>query len=91
MQGFRSKREYIVCQGPLPSTRDEFWRMIWEQNCRNIVMLTKCMEKGRVCRCLYYTLHNTPSTFDTAIENIVEKGENAGNQHFLLFPQCFPP
>ena len=26
--------------------------------------------------------------FDKA-ENIVEKGENAGNQHFLLFPQCF--
>ena len=23
------------------------------------------------------------------IENIVGKGENAGNQHFLLFPQCF--
>ena len=22
-------------------------------------------------------------------ENIVGKGENAGNQHFLLFPQCF--
>ena len=22
-------------------------------------------------------------------ENIVEKGENAGHQHFLLFPQCF--
>ena len=22
-------------------------------------------------------------------ENIVAKGENAGNQHFLLFPQCF--
>ena len=21
--------------------------------------------------------------------NIVGKGENAGNQHFLLFPQCF--
>ena len=24
-------------------------------------------------------------------ENIVGKGENAGNQHFLLFPQCFLP
>ena len=24
------------------------------------------------------------------IEKIVEKGENAGNQQFLLFPQCFP-
>ena len=22
-------------------------------------------------------------------ETIVGKGENAGNQHFLLFPQCF--
>ena len=22
-------------------------------------------------------------------ENILGKGENAGNQHFLLFPQCF--
>ena len=22
-------------------------------------------------------------------ENIVGKGESAGNQHFLLFPQCF--
>ena len=27
------------------------------------------------------------------IENILGKGENAGNQHFLLFPKCFqkPP
>ena len=25
------------------------------------------------------------------LENIVGKGENAGNQHFLIFPQCFSP
>ena len=24
-----------------------------------------------------------------SMENIVGKGENAGYQHFLLFPQCF--
>ena len=24
-----------------------------------------------------------------SFENIVGKGENAGNQHFLLFAQCF--
>ena len=24
-------------------------------------------------------------------ENIIRKGENVGNQHFLLFPQFFPP
>ena len=23
------------------------------------------------------------------VENIVGQGENAGHQHFLLFPQCF--
>ena len=28
------------------------------------------------------------SVFDR-IENNVGKGENAGHQHFLLFPQCF--
>ena len=28
------------------------------------------------------------SVLDSA-ENIVGKGENAGYQHFLLFPQCF--
>ena len=28
------------------------------------------------------------SVFDS-LENIAEKGENAGYQHFLLFPQCF--
>ena len=26
---------------------------------------------------------------EKTFENIVGKGENAGNQHFLLFPQCF--
>ena len=25
-----------------------------------------------------------------SVENIVRKGENAGDQHFLLFPQRFP-
>ena len=28
------------------------------------------------------------SVFDR-VENIVGKGENAGYQHFLIFPQCF--
>ena len=32
-------------------------------------------------------LYHTIMTF----ENIVRKGENAGDQHFLLFPQCFLP
>ena len=29
-------------------------------------------------------------SFFDSVENTVGKGENAGDQHFLLFPQCFP-
>ena len=28
---------------------------------------------------------------EMSYENIARKGENAGNQHFILFPQCFLP
>ncbi|KAF1590981.1 UNVERIFIED_CONTAM: Receptor-type tyrosine-protein phosphatase dep-1, partial [Eudyptes robustus] len=45
--GFNSRREFIAAQGPLPSTRDHFWKIVWEQNCPAIVALTKCVEKGR--------------------------------------------
>jgi receptor-type tyrosine-protein phosphatase beta len=31
----------------LPSTRDDFWRVVWEQQCPAIIALTKCVEKGR--------------------------------------------
>ncbi|XP_025830814.1 tyrosine-protein phosphatase 10D-like [Agrilus planipennis] len=51
--GHNSPREFIVTQGPLHSTRDDFWRMVWESNSRAIVMLTRCVEKGRE-KCDHY-------------------------------------
>ena len=47
-QGYRYKRAYIATQGPLPETTEDFWRMLWENNCNIVVMLTKLREVGRV-------------------------------------------
>ncbi|KPI97071.1 Receptor-type tyrosine-protein phosphatase beta [Papilio xuthus] len=44
---------YILCQAPLSNTVADFWRMIWEQNSRLIVMLTEYMENG-VEKCYEY-------------------------------------
>lgn len=50
LKGNNFRREYIATQGPLPGTKDDFWKMVWEQNVHNIVMVTQCVEKGRVMR-----------------------------------------
>lgn len=60
--GFNSPREFIVTQGPLHSTRDDFWRSVWEQNSRAIVMLTKCVEKGRE-KCDHYWPYDTEPVY----------------------------
>ena len=38
---------------------------------------------------VFKRLFKTSNLFFTKEENIVEKGENVGYQHFLLFPHCF--
>ena len=39
----------------------------------------------------YHTIHTSNNTKEEALKSIGGKGENAGNQHFLLLPRCFLP
>jgi len=47
-KGLHNQREYIACQGPLKTTINDHWKMIWEQNVTIIVMLTGLIEGGMV-------------------------------------------
>ncbi|KAH6656684.1 hypothetical protein BKA67DRAFT_513742 [Truncatella angustata] len=46
VQASRSNKRYIASQGPLPTTYDDFWSVIWDQDVRVIVMLTAETEGG---------------------------------------------
>lgn len=43
-----SNKRYIATQAPIPCTFNDFWRLVWEQDVRVIVMLTAETEGGQV-------------------------------------------
>lgn len=59
VKGYGGKADaYIACQAPLPEGIEDFWRMVWEQQCRLIIMLTMFEENG-IARCAQYFPQST--------------------------------
>ena len=50
LKGYKQRDAYIVTQGPLENTVEDFWRMMWEYQCGCIVMLCQLEEDGQVYR-----------------------------------------
>ncbi|XP_051808493.1 receptor-type tyrosine-protein phosphatase beta-like isoform X4 [Acanthochromis polyacanthus] len=71
--GNNFRREYIATQGPLPGTKDDFWKMVWEQNVHNVVMVTQCVEKGRVKCDHYWPFDQEPLYYGDLIVQMVSE------------------
>ena len=46
-------RHWVAAQGPTERTAGDFWKCVWETNCRYVLMLTRCVE-GHVDKCFQY-------------------------------------
>uniref|UniRef100_A0AAQ6A0P0 protein-tyrosine-phosphatase n=1 Tax=Amphiprion ocellaris TaxID=80972 RepID=A0AAQ6A0P0_AMPOC len=76
MPGYNSNREYIASQGPLPSTVSDFWRMIWEQRVKGIVMVTNCTEGGKIKCERYWPADSKPCLYGELLVTIRSEEQN---------------
>ncbi|XP_012518232.1 PREDICTED: LOW QUALITY PROTEIN: receptor-type tyrosine-protein phosphatase O [Propithecus coquereli] len=75
--GYNSPQEYIATQGPLPETRNDFWKMVLQQKSHIIVMLTQCNEKRRVKCDHYWPFTEEPIAYgDITVEMISEEEQD---------------
>ncbi|XP_070106268.1 receptor-type tyrosine-protein phosphatase U isoform X12 [Equus przewalskii] len=44
IDGYHRSNHFIATQGPKPEMVYDFWRMVWQEHCSSIVMITKLVE-----------------------------------------------
>ncbi|XP_048256550.1 uncharacterized protein LOC124147605 isoform X1 [Haliotis rufescens] len=54
VSGYKAEKRYIAAQGPYrPEVVEDFWRMIYQEECTTVVMVTELVEAGKM-KCLQY-------------------------------------
>ncbi|XP_035696618.1 tyrosine-protein phosphatase non-receptor type 11-like [Branchiostoma floridae] len=61
------KKQYIATQGCLPATVNDYWKMIWQENTRVIVMTTKEVERGKNKCTRYWPEPGTKKSYGTLL------------------------
>lgn len=105
--GYKCDKKYVATQGPLSKTVADFWRMIWQEKCCKIFMVTNLMEQGRV-KCEKYwpdetavfgsltvTLKNSEPLADYVIRTFeISSGKHKrelNQYHYLTWPDHGAP
>ncbi|GFR91429.1 tyrosine-protein phosphatase non-receptor type [Elysia marginata] len=87
VDGYMQKNAYISTQGPLPKTFVDFWRMIWHNNTRVIVMTTRTIERSRMkCGQYWPNEANSDEQFEEFIvyNNSVSEGKDLTESCLML-------
>ena len=50
LQGYKSKKAFIIAQSPMENTVRDFWKMVTDNKVPAIVMLLDATEEHEVCR-----------------------------------------
>ncbi|XP_033737397.1 sushi, von Willebrand factor type A, EGF and pentraxin domain-containing protein 1-like [Pecten maximus] len=53
INGFEKIHQYVAAQGPMKTTVNDFWKMVWHLGSTKIVMLTNLIESGKT-KCQQY-------------------------------------
>ncbi|XP_038069540.1 tyrosine-protein phosphatase 99A-like isoform X2 [Patiria miniata] len=86
IDGYGRQKAFIAAQGPLKSTFEDFWRMVWEQHTMVIVMITKLEERGRRKCDRYWPAKGMPERYGEFEVTLESKEKYASHmvRYFLL-------
>lgn len=58
LQAYNMNNAYIATQGPKPNTVNDFWRMIWQENVKYIVIVANVEENGKVKKICFVSIRH---------------------------------
>lgn len=75
LNGYKKPKAFIAAQGPTDVTINDFWRMIFQQDCGKIVMLTNLFEECKMKCVRYWPEADEPQTYGIYEVTLVSENE----------------